>query len=437
MTAPKRLLFGRVLALYIAYCVVRDIRNAILRNGHYIKHSPGRAYCITFVLWLAGLSMVLAGCWPTGPTPVEYVVPTAVRQTPTPMEPTPVSPTIPPPSPELPTSTPVESVSGAPTSSRTDVVTQDGWSTSPLVPGGRVLTPTAGRDSVLWIAQAGPGLGLYLHNLRSDKTQLLAEPSSPGGCICRGYRRGDWVVMVETEPGATWWEVSALNLITGERSAVGRTDDPATRAALRPGEFAVNADGQVVWKDVTTEANGSVVQMLRLHDVATGQVSEIVTVRSPVRIEQVAMYGDWVVWNEVTEGEAGTRGDVYAYNVRSDEIFPIGETGRAWKPAVWGTTVVWKHADGLFADGDVFLLDLETGDSRLLTQDGQVSEVGVGDRFVVWASASAGVLVRYDLEGDTEEVVGRGSVGWLAAGGSTIAWLLNGDPYTLHIAWRQ
>jgi hypothetical protein len=128
---------------------------------------------------------------------------------------------------------------------------------------------------------------------------------------------------------------------------------------------------------------------------------------------------------------------VFAYNIRSDELLPIGETGRAWAPAIWGTTAVWKHADGPFADGDLFVFDLEVGQGRLLTQDGQVSEVGVGDGFVVWSSASAGVIVRRDLAAGTDEVIGRGAVGWLAAGENTLVWLLDDRPETLHIAWHR
>lgn len=381
--------------------------------------------------------MVFVGCRPTGPTPVEFAVPTAIRRTPTSVPAGQASPTVLLPSPEAPTLAPTEPAPNVPEPTRADVVTREGWSTFPLAPGGRVLTPTAGRDTVLWVAPAGPGLGLHLHNLRTGKTQLLAEPSTPGGCVCRGYRRGDWVVMIEAEPGAAWWEVSALNLTTDRRTPIGRTDDPATLAAMRPGEMAINVDGLVVWKDVTTNAGGSVVETLRLRDAVTGEASDIIGVRSPVQIRQVGMYGDWVVWSQATESEAGTRGDVFAYNIGSDELFPIGETGRAWEPAIWGTTVVWKHADGPFADGDAFLFDLETGQGRLLTEDGQVFEVGVGDGFAVWSSASAGVVVLHDLEAGTDQVIGRGAVGRLAAGGNTVAWLLDGDPETLHIAWQR
>lgn len=395
---------------------------------------------------MAGLVMVLVACRPTGPPPIEYTVPTAIRETPTP-EPTPTaeaSPTSPPPT-AGPALAPMEPALNAPEPTSTRVVMQPGWNTFSLVPGGRVLTPTAARDTVLWIAPAGLGLGLYLHNLATGKTQLIAEPSTAGGCVCRGYRAGDWVVMIETEPGADWWEVTGLNLVTEKQFPIGRTDDPAVRAALRPGEVAVNADGLIVWKDVATNPDGSVVEALRLHNPLTGEASDIIRVRSPVRIGQVAMYGDWVVWNQATGDEAGRRGDVFAYNVGSDTLFPIGETGRAWEPAIWDTTVVWKHADGPFADGDVFLFDLETGQGRLLTESGRVSEVGAGDGFVVWSSASEGVVVRHDtsarpstgLEAGTDEVIGRDAVGWLEAGENTVVWLLDDDPGTLHIAWRR
>lgn len=381
---------------------------------------------------VAVLAVLVVACEPTGPTPIEYTVPTAVLETPTPrpptatIEPTPtLTPTVTPTSPATPEPTP------------TELVTQAGWNVFALAPGGRVLTPTSGQDSVLWVAPAGPGLGLYLRDLRSGDVRRLAEPSVPGGCVCRGYREGDWVVMIDTEAGAAWWEVSVLNLTTDERTVVGRTEDPAVRDALRPGEMAVNAEGVVVWKDVSTEADGSVVQTLHLQDVVADQTREIVSVRSPVDIAQVAMYGDWVVWSQATAGEAGTRGDVFAYDIASDQLFPIGETGRAWEPAIWGTTVVWKHADGPFADGDVFLFDLGAGQGHLLTEGGQVSGVGVGDGFVAWASAEEGVVVRRDLETNTNDVIGRGLVGRLEAGGNTIVWMIDGDPNTLHVAWRR
>ncbi|MFQ5856937.1 MAG: hypothetical protein ACE5LU_15090 [Anaerolineae bacterium] len=411
-----------------------------LRITHYASRITHHASRFTLTLWLAGLVTTIVACRPTGPTPVRFTVPTAIRHTPTSVALTPAvqaSPTGPLLSPEVPALPPTELAPTMPELTSVGLVTQAGWNALSLVPGGRILAPTAGHDSILWVASAGSGLGLYVHNLRTDKTRSLAGPSTPGGCVCRGYRRGDWIVMVEAEPGATWWEVSALNLATDLHVAVGRTDDPATLSALRPSEIAVNAEGQIVWKDVATSAGGSVVETLRLHNARTGEVSDIISVRSPVGIGQMTMYGDWVVWSQATEGEAGTRGDVFAYNVRSDALFPIGETGRAWEPAIWGTTVVWKHADGPFADGDVFLFDLETGEGRLLTAGGEVSQVGVGDGFVVWSSASAGVVVRRDLQADTDEVIGRGAVGRLAAGANTVVWLLDDDPGTLYIAWKR
>jgi len=423
------------LVFRIAYCVFRDLRSIPLRIADRVSRF---ALGFTPVLWIAGLALASAGCQPTGPTPIEYTVPTAVRATPTSIAPlAQASPTRPLPSSETPAVPPIELAQRAPEPTSVQVVTHAGWNMFPLAPGGRVLTPTAGRDTVLWVAPAGPGLGLYLHNLRTGESQRIAAPSEPGGCVCRGYRQGDWVVMVETRPGATWWEVSAVNLVAGKPIPIGRTDDPATLTSLRPGEFAVNAAGLVAWKDVATDADGSVVETLRLHDAVTGEVSDIVAVRSPVRIERTAMYGDWVVWNQATEGEAGTRGDVFAYNVRSDALFPVGETGRAWEPAIWGTTVVWKQADGPFADGDVFLFDLETGQGRLLTGGGRVSAVGAGDGFVVWSSATQGEIIRHDLAANTDEVIGHGAVGWLAVGANTVVWLLDGDPETLHVAWRR
>lgn len=414
-----------------AWCVLRRTGLRRSRNTHYATR-------ITFVLWIASLTVTFIGCRPTGPTPVEYVVPTAVRHTPTPIEPTlTVSPsptTSPTPAPTL---TPAQVVSSMLEPTRANVITQAGWNLFSLVLGGRVVTPTAGRDTVLWVAPAGPGLGLYLYNLRSDQAQLLTEPSTSGGCICRGYRSGDWVVMVETEPGATWWEMSALNLVTDEHIPIGRTDDPATQTVLRPGEFAINADGLAVWKEVTTTTDESVKETLHLYDPSTGETSDILTVRSPARIGQVAMYGEWVVWSQATGGQAGPRGDVFAYNIGSDTLFPVGETGRAWEPAIWGTTVVWKHADSPFADGDVSLFNLGTGGGRLLTKSGQVSEVGIGDGFVVWSSASAGTVVLHDLETGLNKVVSQGGVVRLAAGENTVVWLLDDEPGTLHIAWKR
>lgn len=406
---------------WIKYCVLRS------------------AYCVVrsaYYLWVVGLGLIIAGCEPTGPPPVEIIVPTAVRHTPTPVEPTPTETAVPT-EPPSPSPGPTEPAPTIPEPANPVVITREGWNTLRLTPGGRVVTPTAGQDVVLWVGPAGSGLGLYLYNLRAGKTQLLAKPSTPGGCVCRGYQRGDWVVMVEAESGAPWWEVSALNLATNERTLIGRTDDPATLTAIRPSEIAINADGVVVWKDVHTNTDGSVQESLYLQDAVLGDTLEIVSVRSPARIGQVGMYGNWVIWNLMAEGEAGARGDVFAYDLTADEMYPVGETGRAWMPAIWETTVVWKDADDPFADGDVFLFDLETGEGRSLTTDGQAFEVGAGDGFAVWSSVPAGVVVFHDLETGAEEVFGRGLIGHLAAADNTIVWLLDDDPGTLYLAWRQ
>lgn len=389
--------------------------------------------------WLVAVVIAVGtafGCQPTGPTPIQVEVPTAVRETMTPVVPTPTpEPTLTP-SPTLSpseTSTPVQ-VAATPTLQ--PVMVGEGWQTVTRSPGGRVLTPAVDRNTVMWVAPAGPGLGVYLLDLRTGSTRVIAEPSVQGGCVCDAHKRGDWVALVETAPGATWWEVTALNLVLDEAVAVGRTDDPAVPDLPQPGEAVVNADGQVVWQDVTSDTDGSVITTLRRFDAATGSESDIITVRSPVWISGMDMYGDWVVWSQATESEAGTRGDVFGYNLESDELFPVGETGRAWDPSVWGTTVAWKQADGPFADGDVLLFHLTTGESELLTDNGQVSGVGVGDGFVMWSSAANGVVVRREFDAEEAETIGRGGVGWLATGGNVVAWLLDEEPGTLYFAWR-
>jgi hypothetical protein len=390
--------------------------------------------------WLAlviSLGALVTGCEPTGPTPVQLRVPTAVRETMTLVVPTATPPPTLTASPVPSLSATEEPVQQTATPTPPPLVVGEGWQTLTHTPGGRALTPSVDRDSVMWVAPAGPGLGLYLLDLRTGSTQLVAEPATPGGCVCEAHKRGNWIAVVETAPGATWWEVTALNLDTEEEVPVGRTDDPAVPMLPEPGGVVVNADGQVVWQDVTSDAAGSVTMTLRRFDTATSTQADIITVRSPVQITGMDMYGDWVVWSQATESEAGTRGDVFAYNLQSDELSPIGETGRAWEPSVWGATVAWMQADGPFADGDVLLFHLTTGEAEVLTDDGQVSGVGVGDGFVVWSSASQGVVVRREFDAESSETIGRGTVGWLAAAGNVVVWLLDEDPETLHVAWRQ
>lgn len=394
----------------------------------------GGAWLLAAVI---GLGLALAGCEPTGPTPIPVEVPTAVRETLTPVVPTPTPEPSSTPSPALSpsaTSTPTELRTATPT--LVPVITGEGWQTVTRSPGGRVLTPSVDRNSVMWIAPAGPGLGVYMLDLRTGNTRVIAEPLVAGGCVCHAHKRGDWVALLETAPGATWWEVTVLNLLTNEATTVGRTDDPAVAELQQPGEAVVNADGQVVWQDVASDADGSVIMTLHRFDALTGSQSDIISVRSPVRITSMDMYGDWAVWGQATESEAGTRGDVFGYNLASDELVPVGETGRAWEPSIWGTTVAWKQADGPFADGDVLLLHLTSGESELLTDTGQVSGVGVGDGFVVWSSAVNGVVVRREFDAEEAEAIGRGGVGWLAAAGNVVAWLLDEEPGKLYLAWR-
>jgi hypothetical protein len=299
-----------------------------------------------------------------------------------------------------------------------------------------VTAPAAGPDSVLWVASAGEGLGLYLRELTTGETRLLLGPSVPNGCVCRGRRSGDWVVATEILAGGLWWAVQALNPTTAEWVAVGRVEDPAVRDELWPGEADTDGQGRVVWKELDTQPDGSVVQILWLQDVVGGAVTEIARVTSPARIEQVAMEGDWVVWAQATESAAGTRGDVFAYSVAGDRVLPIGETGRAWQPAVWGHYAVWKHAEGPFADGDAFLFDLSSGQGEFLTTTGTVSAVAMGEGFVAWASLADGVVVLYDLETREMQTVGRGPVGRLHAAANVAVWQLDTEPNVLHVAWR-
>lgn len=408
------------------------------------------------VSWLVGLAAVLAGCSPTGPTPVRLQVPTPVvqrvpvRRTATSLPVPPATLTVaeaaqatvqrpatatPEPTSPPPTAPPVRTaMSPGPEGPAT---LARGWTVTTLVPGGRVTAPAAGPDSVLWVAPAGEGLGLYFSDLTTGAERLLLAPSVPGGCVCRGRRAGDWVVATETLAGGLWWEVRALDMAGDGWLPVGRTQDPAVRDELWPGEADADKRGRVVWKDLDTRPNGSVVQILWLRNMVTGATTEVTRVASPTRIEHVAMQGDWIVWTQATEKPAGTRGDVFAYTISGDQVLPIGETGRAWQPAVWGHRVVWKHADGPFADGDVYLFDLSTGQGRFLTDAGAVSDLGIGDGFAVWSSMTDGVVVVYDLETGEMQTVGRGPVGRLHAAANVVVWQLDTQPNVLYVAWQR
>ena len=382
------------------------------------------------MLCLCVAVLLVLGCSPTGPAPIEFVVPTAIREV------------------SASDNEPAESnVQATETSSspesgltvnetiKTETITASGWNLLNISLGGRILTPTSSHNSVLWIAPAGLGSGLYFYDLASGESKRLAEPKEIGGCICRGYRRGDWIAMVEAQPGDTWWEISVLSLASAEKTLIGRTDDPATLRSLRPGEFAVNADGWVAWKDIATDEESNVIETIGLRSIITDAVSEIIRVRSPARIGRLEMSGNWVVWNLISEGDQNARGDIFGYNLESRSLVPIDDTGRAWSPAVWDTNVVWKVADGPFADGDVFLYDLVRRQGQLITDTGQVSDVDVGSNFVVWSSGLAGAVTRHDMTTGIEEIIGRGSASQLSAESNTIVWLYDNEPGTLQIAW--
>lgn len=97
-----------------------------------------------------------------------------------------------------------------------------------------------------------------------------------------------------------------------------------------------------------------------------------------------SIYGDKIVWADLTEGTYRFESDIYLYDISEDEQRKISNSGCAHDPVIYGDKIVW--VDGRIpGNPDIYLYDLSKEKEIRITDDpdAQISPKIYGDK-IVW-----------------------------------------------------
>ena len=194
-----------------------------------------------------------------------------------------------------------------------------------------------------------------------------------------------------------------VNVETGQVPQITKGDHPIYQVAF--------SASHVAWVDSNH---------IYVVDRATGEekrITEVSAQRGSLRIS-----GNWLVWmdrrNET--GQHYVNFDIYAHNLKTGEELPVAVApGSQRSPAIHGHTVVWADNRNSPLAGaenrelpspgcgdcpenrfDIYALDLDTGEKRVLVENGYYNEVpDIYGNFMAWLSYDPERLPRDTVAG--------------------------------------
>ena len=244
----------------------------------------------------------------------------------------------------------------------------------------------------------GPDGQLWLVNIRTGDSSQLTDDGHPKSDAALSADYVAWIdqrrkIQLPNNPVPVFaGDVFARHRHTGEERRI--TDVPATRRGL-----AISGP-RLVWQD---NRNGLLEDRRQDFDIYAYDLEqdvEIPVAVMPGQQRAPAIHGDMVVWSdnrnrpEDAPFRAGCSNcpdnpfDIYSYNLKTGEERPLVETGGYnGRPSIHGQRVTWQQ----FQEGNesaIVLLDLETGEQRIIGGAGRGgSSPLISEDYVVWAVA--------------------------------------------------
>lgn len=231
--------------------------------------------------------------------------------------------------------------------------------TAPVV--GGAADPTAGSANIYGMDLAS-NRSIVVANGPGDQ----AEPAISGTLVA-------WQDSGHSCPTCEL-DVHALDVATGERFAIAT--GPADQA------HAAVAGRTVVWIEADTQGT-----RLLGTQLDTGEVFEITTISSDQSFGRPVMSERFVVWGQYGSEAPYT---LHAYNLDTRQLSQLAvfDTLRT-EYAINGASVLWT-------DPRPHLVNLETGESTILTDRAVSGPSIVGDR-VIWSERTIGTATDYDI----------------------------------------
>ena len=261
------------------------------------------------------------------------------------------------------------------------------------------------------------------HDLATGRETVLIEARPPHTGACVLHRSGDWLFYCEEgtgESGLTTQNPSggfdyyALNLRTGQSQHLVMLQGGTCIGYPSGPDLSGSAFGDDGFAYIAANVSGGECRdQLRLYDLETGEDRLLLEAESAdTDLDRPLLRGNKVIYHQAWRGEwppdatptpipgrpgpwpprYRITGDIFSLDLETGERVNLSNTGSASDPALWGDYLMWIDEPVRFTQehgsGEVYILNIKTGQRKRLTDDATYmhlySSPLTGDGFFVW-----------------------------------------------------
>jgi hypothetical protein len=259
------------------------------------------------------------------------------------------------------------------------------------------------------------------HDLATGRETVLIEARPPHTGAHVLHRSGDWLIYYEggtTEPGLAAFnppvDYYAVNLRTGQSQHLVVIPGGCRSAPSLSGS-AFSDDGGFAYIAID-RSSGECRDQLRLYDLETGEDRLLLETESAdTFLDNPLLSGNKVIYSQAWQGEwppdttptpipgrpgpwpprYRITGDIFSLDLETGERVNLSNTGSASQPALWGDYLMWIDepvgAAQEHGSGEVYIRNTMTGQRKRLTDDATYmrlySSPLAGEGFFVWGDA--------------------------------------------------
>ena len=261
------------------------------------------------------------------------------------------------------------------------------------------------------------------HDLATGRETVLIEPRPPHTSADVLHRSGDWLIY--REGGSTTESIPPVHFPPVDYYALNLRTGQSQHLAVQPGgcRSAPSLSGSAFGDDgfayITIDRSGGESRdQLRLYDLETGEDRLLLETESAdTFLDSPLLRGNKVIYNQAWQGEwprgptptpmpgrpgpfswpprYRITGDIFSLDLETGERVNLSNTGSASDPALWGDYLMWIDQPIRFTQeygsGEVYVLNMKTGQRKRLTGDATYMHLYwtplAGDGFFVWGDA--------------------------------------------------
>ncbi|AKB77554.1 cell surface protein [Methanosarcina horonobensis HB-1 = JCM 15518] len=256
--------------------------------------------------------------------------------------------------------------------------------------GEKGFNPAIYDDKIVWTYNAY-GDVVYMRNLSTGKEiQITDQSGSPPSIY------GDRVV----------WEYTGSIYLYNTSSGIKTRLVAADSVNEGKIEYLSIYGDKVVWEDNRDQNYSSENWNIYVYDLSTSRETRVTSTPITTRTfatEEVAIYGDRIVWLGDRIDNGTTLDDIYMYNLSTSVETRVTTSGLASSPKIYGDRIVYM--DWRSGNSSIYLYNISTSVETQVTKSESDHSISAfyGDR-IVWEDYRNGNwdIYMYDLSTSTE-----------------------------------